>query len=60
MICERCSEQAYLVEKCNYCGRMVCLACEKSAKRSNKTKRYVICKDCWGDLKIRSKFKSVN
>ena len=59
MICERCSGQAYLVEKCDYCARMVCLSCEKSAKRVDKVRRYVICKDCWGDLKIRKKFKAL-
>ena len=38
---------------------MVCMSCEKSAKRVKKVRRHVICKDCWGDLKIRSKFKAL-
>ncbi|VVB66778.1 Uncharacterised protein [Candidatus Gugararchaeum adminiculabundum] len=58
MICERCSNQAYFLEKCNYCEKMVCRACEKSSKRRMKIKRYVICKTCWSDIKKRQKFKS--
>ena len=59
MICERCSTQAYTLEKCNYCGKMNCESCKKSAKRVKKVDRYVICKDCWGKLKVRSKFKAL-
>ncbi|MFH1095478.1 MAG: hypothetical protein V1728_04640 [Candidatus Micrarchaeota archaeon] len=59
MICERCSQQGHFLEKCEYCSRMVCLACEKSSKRVKKTKRFVICKDCWGNLKTRSRFKAL-
>ncbi|MBI4399287.1 hypothetical protein HY570_00925 [Candidatus Micrarchaeota archaeon] len=58
MICERCSAQTYMVEKCNYCNKQLCRDCEKSAKRIAKTRRYVICKDCWGDMKKRSEFKA--
>jgi len=57
LICERCSGQAYALEKCNYCSRMLCGSCVKSSKRKIKIKRYVICRDCWGDLKKRTAFK---
>ena len=59
MICERCSSQCYTFEKCNSCGKMVCEACKKSAKRCKKVVRYVICKDCWGNMGKRSKFKAL-
>ncbi|MFA6214298.1 MAG: hypothetical protein WC717_03405 [Candidatus Micrarchaeia archaeon] len=59
MICERCSSQQYMLEKCNSCGRMVCESCEKSAKRVKKVARHVICKDCWGDMGKRAKFKAL-
>lgn len=59
LICERCSSQDYTLEKCNYCSKFVCESCKKSAKRVKKVDRYVICKDCWGKLKLRSKFKAL-
>jgi hypothetical protein len=59
LICDRCSKQVYLVEKCGSCGKSVCESCKKSAKRVDKVARYVICKDCWGDIKTRSKFKAL-
>ena len=59
MICERCSGQEYTLEKCNSCSKMVCESCKKSAKRVKKVTRYVICKDCWTDLKKRAKFKAL-
>ena len=48
-----------MVETYNSCGKMVCQSCVKSAKRLKKVTRLVICKDCWGDLKKRSKFKAL-
>ena len=48
-----------MVEKCDSCGKKVCQSCEKSAKRLKKVRRVVICKDCWGKLKLRSKFKAL-
>ena len=48
-----------MVEKCNSCGKMVCESCKKSAKRVKKVTRYVICKDCWTNLKTRAKFKAL-
>ena len=59
MICERCSGQEYTLEKCNSCSRMVCESCKKSAKRVKKVTRYVICRDCWTDMKKRAKFKAL-
>ena len=59
MICERCSGQEYMLEKCNSCSKMVCESCKKSAKRIKKVARVVICKDCWTDMKKRSKFKAL-
>jgi hypothetical protein len=48
-----------MLEKCEYCKRMVCETCEKSAKRVKKVNRYVICRDCWGKIPLRSKFKKL-
>ena len=59
MICERCSRQDYTLEKCDYCAKMVCESCKKSAKRVKKVTRYVICKDCWGKTTVRAKFKKL-
>ncbi len=60
LICERCSQQVYYVEKCDYCAKAVCLLCEKSAKRIKKVRRAVICKGCWGNMQARHKFKALN
>ena len=57
MICERCSEQAHIVEKCIGCSKQVCNTCVKAAKRVKKLKRVAICKDCWGKIGARSKWK---
>ena len=59
MICERCSSACYTTEQCEYCKKKVCESCKKSAKRLKKVRRVVICKDCWGKLKVRSKFKAL-
>jgi len=59
LICERCSGQEYTLEKCNSCSKMVCESCKKSAKRVKKVTRYVICRDCWTDMKKRAKFKAL-
>lgn len=58
MICERCGREVYFLEKCDYCGRKVCVGCEKSAKKLSRVRRIVICKDCWTDLRKRKAFKS--
>ncbi len=60
MICDRCSESMHFLEKCEYCQKMVCVNCEKSAKRVRKLRRLVICKTCWGNLKSRKLFKSTD
>ncbi len=59
MRCERCKEEAYFLEKCNFCGRMIDRDCEKSSKRPERTVRAVICKDDWSNLKHRSAYKSM-
>ncbi|MCK4318998.1 hypothetical protein KAW38_00300 [Candidatus Micrarchaeota archaeon] len=56
-ICQRCGEQTAKLEKCDYCDRLICNMCKKSAKIVGKLKRLVICKDCWGNMKRRGKFK---
>ena len=58
MICERCSDQGYATEKCTGCGKLVCGTCVKAAKRIKKIKRLVICRDCWGKLATRKKWKA--
>ena len=57
MICERCSDETYKLNKCEYCGRKLCKACEKSSKKPEKVRWLMICRDCWGDLKKRRVFK---
>ncbi|MCX6776166.1 MAG: hypothetical protein NT130_04950 [Candidatus Micrarchaeota archaeon] len=58
MICERCGKEVYLLEQCDYCNRKVCVQCEKSAKKTSRIRRIVICKDCWTDMKKRKVFKA--
>lgn len=60
LICDRCSQAVHYVEKCDYCAKSVCVMCEKSAKRIRKIRRAVICKNCWGTLSTRKKFKALN
>ncbi len=48
-----------MLEKCEMCGKMICRDCEKSSKKVSKTKRSIICKDCWGDMEKRKKWKSM-
>lgn len=56
--CERCGKQSAKLEKCDYCNRRVCVvACIKSSKRK-KVGRLYICKDCWGEMPKRRKYKS--
>ena len=56
--CERCGKAAYIIEPCDYCSRKICRACVKSSARESKIKRNVICKDCWGNIPKRRKYKS--
>ncbi len=56
--CERCKREIYESEQCNYCKRKICYNCIKSSQRSPKTRRLVICKDCWGVMPRRSAFKN--
>ncbi len=56
--CERCKRQVFKYEQCNYCKRKICYSCMKSSQRSPKTRRLVICKDCWGMMPRRMAFKN--
>lgn len=58
MKCERCVKEAHIIEPCDYCSRKICRQCVKSSARESKTKRNVICKDCWGNIPKRRAYKS--
>lgn len=58
MMCERCGKETHMVEQCDYCNRKVCVPCEKSAKKTSRIRRIVICKDCWSGMEKRKKFKA--
>ena len=58
-VCERCKNETYRYESCNYCSRKICNSCTKSSQRSPKTRRLVICKDCWSKLDRRHAFKTL-
>jgi len=60
MICERCSKEIHKREKCDYCNRTICNSCVKSSRRVSKIHRTVICKDCWGKIPMRKKYKSLS
>ncbi|MCL5008444.1 MAG: hypothetical protein M1156_00955 [Candidatus Marsarchaeota archaeon] len=57
MLCERCGRENYKHVVCNYCNRKICNNCLKSSKRVTKTEKAFICKDCWSDMKKRTKYK---
>lgn len=56
--CERCKDEIFKNETCNYCSRKICNNCVKSTMRVQKVTRLVICKDCWGNIKKRTAFKN--
>ena len=56
--CERCKDEVFKYLSCDYCGRKICNNCIKSSARASKISRLVICKDCWGDMKKREKYKN--
>ncbi len=56
--CERCSDEDYYFEKCNYCKRTVCKHCIKSGATATKTERRIICKDCWGNKRRQKRFQA--
>ncbi len=56
--CDRCKREVFKYEQCNYCKRKICYNCMKSSQRSPKTRRLVICKDCWGMMPRRKAFKN--
>ncbi|HID72770.1 TPA: hypothetical protein EYP38_02405 [Candidatus Micrarchaeota archaeon] len=55
--CERCGTQTAKLETCGYCDRNVCESCIKNSKRKKIGRRF-ICKDCWGDMEKRKRYKS--
>ncbi|MFH1394259.1 MAG: hypothetical protein ABII71_00010 [Candidatus Micrarchaeota archaeon] len=55
--CGRCGEQTAKLETCGYCNKDICESCIKSSKRKKVGRRF-ICKDCWGDISKRKKYKS--
>ncbi len=57
MFCERCKNEIYRFVGCNYCGRKICDSCVKSSQRISKTKKLVICKDCWSNMPKRRAYK---
>ncbi len=57
-LCERCKDEMYKGETCNYCNRKICNNCMKSSMRVQKVTRLVICKDCWSNMKKRTAFKN--
>ncbi len=56
--CERCKDEVFKYLSCDYCSRKICNNCIKSSARASKISRLVICKDCWGDLKKRERYKN--
>lgn len=58
MLCERCGREIYKYVTCDYCGRKICYDCIKSSENASKTKKLVICKDCWSNLPKRKAYKS--
>jgi len=56
--CERCKDEGYVLEKCNFCNRKICKNCTKSSKNLSKLERSVICKDCWSNMPKRKRYKS--
>ncbi len=59
MTCERCGSQSAKLEKCRFCGKLVCNSCIKSSKRL-RVGRLFICKSCWSDMRKRKEYKSVS
>ncbi len=55
--CERCKREIYRFDVCDYCGRKICNSCVKSSQTVTKTVRLIICKDCWGDMNKRKRYK---
>jgi late competence protein required for DNA uptake (superfamily II DNA/RNA helicase) len=56
-VCSRCGTKTAKLEECGSCGRMLCRNCIKSSRRSGKTEKVYICKDCWSKMEARKQFK---
>ncbi len=57
-LCERCKKEIFKIEICNYCNRKICHNCMKASQKASKVLRLVICKDCWGKIENRTKFRN--
>ena len=58
MIDEVSGEKAYFLQKCNYTGKMVAAKNVKASKWITKTRRLVISKRAWSNLKYRKMYKN--
>ena len=58
MRCERCGDDIYKYDVCNYCNKKICSNCLKSSRKTSKTTRIAICKDCWGKNQRRKQYKN--
>ena len=58
IFCERCKTEIHKYEQCNYCNRKICINCTKSTQKTPKTRRLIICKDCWSVMPRRSAYKN--
>jgi len=58
--CERCGRETNQIEYCDYCEpkRKICKGCRKSEHTHSKTYHTIICRDCWGSISKRTRFKS--
>ena len=58
ILCERCKKEIFKYEECNYCKRKICHNCMKVSQKVSKIQRLVMCKDCWGNIEKRTKFRN--
>lgn len=58
LICEKCGGETTNFEKCTGCAKKICRTCVKSQKKLHKLERVAICRDCWGKMDKRGRFKS--
>ena len=58
--CQRCSKKDWNLNKCNYCGKIVCITCLKAMKHVKKRHigKLYICKGCWSVMDMRKKYRN--
>ena len=58
--CQRCSKKHWVMNLCNYCGKVVCNYCIKAMKKvkNRAVAKLHICKSCWSDTQLRKKYKN--